>query len=965
MGGFWSCCKRQKSPESAPLLGAPASVEDPPYSIFEKLGDCIGAFNSGKLPSQDQISALLQHVLRSEFLCDSTNAISQHGGTLSRQGATVVFAIRELVDALLRIGLEKNYDDKLQDFLFITSQESDLKIRPEIVIDGSPLQIGASSAKEFSDDAENFLQSLKALSKLALTSSIFRMFLSDILTTTREILAEGASEIGEIAAQVQLTAVNIAQTAELDNLTVEAAKEKAADSYSGLRESVTHANENLGTLGEDSAHRVRNLVVGRVQELVTLANRNPEHQTAIHTILMLLRKYSEKLTAIADSADQSVTIDTEVDKSATLHVAMVDFKVLLERFASGHSLDPLVRAFKAATTDILDVQNESRTELNRYFTDLDHWVTRALAEPQFAASRLGTRTAEELFNAGRLLLLSEANAQWAQDVRLLVAEAETFVHALDSDTATQRLIKSFNGVSSAVRGLMQDTVLPGAHAWRGELVKDALAWLIPRAFKSIRALPMPRVEFKNSTFEVAVDALLLTGASSSASLVPDHISVQNWNEVRVDMAAGTPAETSSRTRVHIDGMRCAMHRLGYYVKYNGIIQYSDEGVLDVDFGRRDAVGEGLAVDIELETKQHERDTPGEPLFRLVNNTVAVPGLSFAIKHSKHWILNMALIEPLAAPTVRLFLKNLLEREISKRVEWADRVLSAVFEEADRIIARRPDYDERHTLEVYWAAILKIVPTFFEKRDSGSIVKTHTEPTFKGIIHTTTTAPDDRSSSSSPEETVVAVGAGAQLFPNKGGAYGVEEATTSEVAQEAVGEIRQAIERGAGKTRESLEYVGVQNVGMIKDFHGLSGSLRERLPQILYRISLAGESVGSRPVCPALFHNKRYNSDVAVSERAFARSGDPQHGAAVRVGTCHVGVSGHPVLWMCIPLFRSQQRKDRGCHVFSDTVTQEFKRGETRTKRRKIVSGFGTTKNALALRTNSLDPQVIQLKGVIY
>jgi hypothetical protein len=509
---------------------------------------------------------------------------------------------------------------------------------------------------------------------------------------------------------------------------------------------------------------------------------------------------------------------------------VVDFKILLERLASGRSLDPLLSTFKAAIADVLDAPNETSSEVKRYFADLGRWFERALAEPQFVASRLGTRTLEELYDAGRLLLASEANAQWAQDVRLLVAEAQSFMEALKSDTATQRLAKSVQDVSSALRALVQDTVTSGASAqrrWRNELFKDALGWLVPRALKSVRTLPMPRVEFQNSMLDIAVEALLLTSASTNASLAPDHIWMQNWNEIKLDMAADASPETSSRTRIHIDGMRCAAHGFGYYFKYKGPIQYSDEGVLDVDIGRPEVISQGLAVDVEIETTQHERDTPGEPLFRLLDVNVSVPGLAFTIKYSKHWILNNALLQPLAALIVRLILKKVLEQQIRSGVEWADRLISAVFEEAARINARRREPGESPSMEDYWNAALLTAPAFVETRDSGPAVETHTQSTFKGIIHTTTTLPDDPSSSSPPEETVLAIGGGAQLFPHKGGPYGAEEVTAGEVAREAVDEMQEALDKSVGKTREVVEAAGDQAIRIRDDLERAEERKMER------------------------------------------------------------------------------------------------------------------------------------------
>ncbi|KAJ6631180.1 hypothetical protein B0H10DRAFT_711550 [Mycena sp. CBHHK59/15] len=813
MGGFWSCCRRNSSQERAPLLPKPRPMQDSPHSGFEKLADIVGAVNCGKMPSQDQIAELLQHALRSEFLRDSGNSVSTSGGALSRRGVALLFEIRELLESVLRIGLEKNYDNKFQDLLYQSARlTKPVKVSSELLVDGAPIGLDLHASRDMSSDADDFLQSLTSLARLTITSSAFRMLVSDILTTTREIVAEAASEIGQVASQVEAAAADVTKAAELSNLTVQGLTQKAGESYAGIQQSVGHAHRNLGTLGDDSAERAKDLVIGRVQDIVIQAHQNPQHQSAIRTILVLFRKYSDKLSSVAESVDEPITIVTQVDVSPPFYEAVVDFKAILERLA-GRSLNPLLRTFKTAVVDVLDAPSETGTELNRYFTDLGRWFDRALADPQFAASRLGARTAGELYDVGRLFLASEANFQWARHFRLLVDQAQSFVRALESDAATQQFIQALHTVSSALRGLAQDTV--GAQRkWRQELLKDALGWFIPRVLKSVRALPMPRVEFQNSALDVAVDALLLTSASTSASLTPDHIWVQNWSELRVDTTTDSPAETSTRTRVHIDGMRCAAHGFGYFFRYKGPVGYSDEGLLDVDVGSPASASQGLAVDIEIETTQHARDTPGEPLFRLVDVNVQVPGLAFAITHSKHWILNSVVLQPLAGPVVRVVLKAVLEQQIRGAFDRMEKALSVVVEEASRIHDSTERSEEGPSADEYWTAFLSKAPSLFQiqEHDPSVAIETNTTSTLKGIIHTTTTVPEAGGASTVAEETVLAVGGGAQLFPNKGGPYGVDEVTSVDVAREAVNDIQQTI----GKTREMVGAVEDESVRVRKD-----------------------------------------------------------------------------------------------------------------------------------------------------
>lgn len=79
--------------------------------IADKIVDILVAFNAGKLPSQAQLSRFLQHLLSSQLLKEedgkSNKNISTHG-PMSKEGRKVLNDVRNLVQAILQFGLEKN-----------------------------------------------------------------------------------------------------------------------------------------------------------------------------------------------------------------------------------------------------------------------------------------------------------------------------------------------------------------------------------------------------------------------------------------------------------------------------------------------------------------------------------------------------------------------------------------------------------------------------------------------------------------------------------------------------------------------------------------------------------------------------------------------------------------------------------------------------------------------------------------
>lgn len=72
---------------------------------LEKVSECLGALTAGKLPSESQLEDILRVVLKNELLDDQ---VFGGYGPLSERGRQVLRDSREVVEAILQIGMEKN-----------------------------------------------------------------------------------------------------------------------------------------------------------------------------------------------------------------------------------------------------------------------------------------------------------------------------------------------------------------------------------------------------------------------------------------------------------------------------------------------------------------------------------------------------------------------------------------------------------------------------------------------------------------------------------------------------------------------------------------------------------------------------------------------------------------------------------------------------------------------------------------
>lgn len=441
--------------------------------------------------------------------------------------------------------------------------------------------------------------------------------------------------------------------------------------------------------------------------------------------------------------------------------------------------------------NISKAPNETATDLQVFFADLGRWFDTALSRPEYITSRDSTKSAEELYTRAQVFL-ADSSSPIAQDFRNLSSLADSFISALSRDRALVCFVHSLDALSVHTSKLTQDTLVRTQRRWRSELIRDLVGWVLPKVLRVIRGVPMPRVEYMGPTVDVAVDSLL---TSIGTSLVPDQLTVQNWNEIKIGMADRTASNTTTRVRIHADGLRISATRVGYYTRYKGLIPYTDEGLLSVSIGRPSTAGQGLSLDIELETASDTwRNTESnDPLFRVTSTHATISEFLVSLDKSKHWIFNKLLLQPfVSGPIVRRFLSRILETHVTNGLDRLELVLRGILRDAEK---KAEHSEEGPTWGDYWEAILDSVPSTPEVAgvDGPPLVEGHTTTTLKGIVHTTTTQPHPSSSSpSTPSTNILAVGAGAQLFPGKGGAYNEPTTSPAEVARTAVSELEEDV-----------------------------------------------------------------------------------------------------------------------------------------------------------------------------
>lgn len=143
----------------------------------------------------------------------------------------------------------------------------------------------------------------------------------------------------------------------------------------------------------------------------------------------MIKKYGSKAEKLADAAAEKV--EDEADQSE-LHEALADTRTIIERFANGESLEPVLNAVSNLKDDV--TQDD---DVKKYFDDLGRFIEASLKVEGYVVSQRAARRSNELWDRGQKLTVE--NAKYRADIDALTSSLESFATALGDDDSTAEL----------------------------------------------------------------------------------------------------------------------------------------------------------------------------------------------------------------------------------------------------------------------------------------------------------------------------------------------------------------------------------------------------------------------------------------------------------------------------------------------------------------------------------------------
>lgn len=626
-----SCFGRKRGEDTEPLLPRYEDETARQRALHQKLHtyQMLRALSKGFMPSNEQTIINLRTLLASDILNPGNQDLSDSGRLLIRNARSWL----KLFIELLR---NKNDQDQIQDFIWYLTKS-------RISIDISDIAHSASKVKARADARATY-ESFRTVGGLLLTNSDFRLFLNDVTTIGREVLADTAFSLSSAAEktgkQLELS------TEEQKSVQKPGADEGTLSSKEELEQNVDETSRVVGqqvaNVGKDALQSAKENFSGaqgetllyRLKQTVLNLRKRTDYQDSVSTIAKLIQRYAVAYSRVAEAA--ITTAQDDVEPNPALDRAIRNFWDLMSSFGDRKAWEKLEQDFNQVMS-----HSKSDPQFESFMTDIGNTVQRMLTDPEFFDN--APQRIDELKEKSSKL---GKDSDFQTDLDNMLRQAQITLNSVVED-------KDVNALLNTTKRLVSN-LSPPNRVTNPDLITDAIHIFLPLLLRSIQYVPIPRVEVSVPEMDLLLENLVLEPGRNvnSTSFLPYRllISTKNDLEIRKTHSKKTISKTKSLITVTVNGLSVAAQDLGFWIRgHAGLIRFADEGIASFFLDER-----GIDVSLDLEVGRERL----EQILSLRGVRVHIHKLDYTLRKSKLSWLGW-LFKP--------FLKHLIRRSLEKTI----------------------------------------------------------------------------------------------------------------------------------------------------------------------------------------------------------------------------------------------------------------------------------------------------------
>ncbi|KAI8333214.1 hypothetical protein BD560DRAFT_306242, partial [Blakeslea trispora] len=629
--------------------------------------DNMDSLRQGKLPTNHQLSSIIDRLLHS-------NTIENNKKSMSEDGVLLLNDFQQLLMTLQTALKTKNRDELFQSMIYHVRKSEEI-VRHHALINQPPksqLKTAADAvlklAKLFLDDGGNVFDSdrhhqhdLQASVYLANSSATnpsaqvgeirVRPLTPSSLYDKRKDYTPAISE-DETQHKGDLTD-SYHQSMTSYNQTINNTASRGKTTVHKYSATTDHANVSVSNEGQPENSDILVQVVDQLKKIMLTIQKNPEYQQAISILLTLFSDWGKRLTTNNNfqrfDRRRSSTVDPSEQGEYYLYTSSRECKTILEDWAQGKSLDPIIER----GNNLADKMRQDN-QLNSLCNKVASYIQQLLKEPDYLEADQSTKDGQDLVNQIR----QHTFDQYRSEASAFARDSSDFINTISEDPISKDIS---NLVRSIHNHLWYDK--NGYAAFKPQLLNDIRITLIPALIEQFHYIALPKIVYSDRQYEIALENLLLAGDT----LLPKVFEIKIQDFLRF-----SPNKNVGYTNVqsmHIDmaGIQTVMEDvIFYYKKKSGFPRLTDSGVVSL---RTD--GEGLRLMMVVTSNYADQ----KHTFRLEQCQCVIDKLFINVKHSKHNMLYKVL-NPV--------LTGIVKRQMAKSIETK---MHTLFEEGDKKITK--------------------------------------------------------------------------------------------------------------------------------------------------------------------------------------------------------------------------------------------------------------------------------------
>ncbi|KAG0368065.1 hypothetical protein BC939DRAFT_412617 [Gamsiella multidivaricata] len=704
-----------------------------------KLFECLQALVKGRLPTNEQIDHFLAMAQNSPTLDARAHMLSADGRALYKD-------FQELMRITRGVVYEKNEQELFQNFIYHCTQASD---SVSSNVDAPRLDVGVS-ANTAKKEGKQTLDDMVAVAKLVTTNSEFRSILNELFQLAREVFSDSANKVAQnaqtagdkmasasanfsqSAAQASQTGgarlqegiyratdriQNVADDAQTDpmvtargarddligqkNQGMEAARNQVQDVRQQMAQQTGAFKQQAQAQAQQSKEDAinyantkmpaekRSELIERLKVILGQVQADPQYQKAIDSVMDLFGTWRQRAKNPAGNIAGEAS---KVTNDSNVEAAIIEFKVILQRWAQGYTLDPMIELVQSMWhRTMVD------PDLSQFVDQLSIFMSKAVREPNYVTSDAINSDASTLIDHGQTLL----KVKYRADTEALLNEGQIFIEKLNNDPKSREVSAQFQKFAS---DLFYDK--HGNMQFKPHLFDDFRYVLMPSMLESFRFIPVPRVEYSDLKVDLMFDNMIVTSTDLLPRLFEMHIN----NTIR--MAPRGNANRSHDTNKHefdvlLEGIEANIRDVDYYVKTKEGFRFQDRGIADVLINKK---GMDIRIKGRKTTDDKNNNTTEVPsLITLESVNVKIHALSIKMRKSNHPIM-YAFAQPFIKTVVKNAIAHALETQIKEAMVSGDRAAAtslrdsrirtgkntfgALFDSASSFVSNKVSPDEK-------------------------------------------------------------------------------------------------------------------------------------------------------------------------------------------------------------------------------------------------------------------------------